>query len=55
MNNKQLDTAVEIIGAGIGSAILVGGLASIFGSTTFTLIAGAIGALIGCMFQANKS
>lgn len=53
MGDKQIDKTVGMLGAGILTAILVGGFASIFGSTAFTLIAGAIGGLVGCMFQAK--
>ncbi|WP_302589719.1 hypothetical protein [Alistipes senegalensis] len=53
MDNKQIDKTIGILGAGILTAILVGGFASIFGSTAFTLIAGAIGGLVGSAFQAK--
>lgn len=52
--NKQLDKATGIIGAGMLTALFVGGFASLFGCKVLTLIAGAIGGLVGCMFEANK-
>ncbi len=55
MDDEQINIAIGIIGAGVLSALLVGGFASLFGSKVFTLIAGAIGGLVGCLFQANKS
>lgn len=54
MDGKNIDKMVGILGAGIGTAILIGGFISIITSnTTIIVIAGAIAALIGCSFQAN--